>query len=245
MTAGPADRAQRRLGRRRREPAPPLRGAPERRRRRRTRTRTSSRRRACSSPRVLGASFSLGLRGRPVSAGGGRITLRATSVRWWPGGRWTPIGSRLVELGLRKSAVVDKALASAVTSQDTRILASRAAPTSTPSSRDARRRPRPRCAASPARSWPAASPVRVGRSSRSRRRAATTTRPTRRTTASGRRPGSRSTRPQATTSSARTRHGRSRLRDRRAASRRRAATARRPWPRARGTRRSRTSVLRA
>ncbi len=79
-------------------------------------------------PARVGASFSLGLRGRPVSAGGGRITLRATSVRWWPGGRWTPIGSRLVELGLRKGAVVDKALASAVTSQDTRILASRAAP---------------------------------------------------------------------------------------------------------------------
>jgi hypothetical protein len=78
-------------------------------------------------PARLGSSFSLGLRGKPVAAGGGRLTLRATSVRWWPGGRWTPIGSRLVELTMSKGAVVDKALADAIAATSSRSLAGRPA----------------------------------------------------------------------------------------------------------------------
>ncbi len=78
-------------------------------------------------PARIGAKFTLGLRGTPVAAGGGRISLRATSVRWWPGGRWTPIGSRIVELAVKQGAVVDSALAGAIAGATTRTLTSRSA----------------------------------------------------------------------------------------------------------------------
>lgn len=42
-------------------------------------------------PGRLGSSFSLGLRGTPVSLAADRLTLDVSSVRWWPGGRWTPV----------------------------------------------------------------------------------------------------------------------------------------------------------
>ena len=78
-------------------------------------------------PARVGATFSLGLRGTPVEAGAGRVTFRATEVRWWPGGKWTPVGPRLVEVALRKGAVVDKTLAGAVAATATRTLSGRVA----------------------------------------------------------------------------------------------------------------------
>ena len=45
-----------------------------------------------------GAPFSLGFRGTLVGAGAGTLTLEATKVRHYPGGRWLDIDAREVEL---------------------------------------------------------------------------------------------------------------------------------------------------
>jgi hypothetical protein len=79
-------------------------------------------------PARLGARFTVGLRGTPVAAGGGTLTLRVSAVRWWPGGRWTTVGSRVVKLGVAKGARVDAALAPAVERAESRTLASAAPP---------------------------------------------------------------------------------------------------------------------
>ena len=66
-------------------------------------------------PARIGSAFSLGLRGTPVAAGGGTLELAVTSVRWWPGGQWTPVvGTRSVQMALSPTAVVDSVLASAL-----------------------------------------------------------------------------------------------------------------------------------
>jgi hypothetical protein len=78
-------------------------------------------------PARLGTSFSLGLRGTPVAAGGGTLQLAVSSVRWWPGGHWTPVvGTRTVKLALGASAVVDSTLAAALQRPESRTLQSRA-----------------------------------------------------------------------------------------------------------------------
>jgi hypothetical protein len=83
-------------------------------------------------PGRIGSSFSLGVRGVPVTAGAGTITLRASSVRWWPGGRWTPlVKERSVEVAVAKGAEVDKSLVSALESPERRTLQSRQATTFT------------------------------------------------------------------------------------------------------------------
>jgi hypothetical protein len=83
-------------------------------------------------PGRIGSPFSLGVRGVPVAAGGGTITLRASAVRWWPGGRWTSIvQERTVELAVAKGADVDKTLVSALESPERRTLQSRQATTFT------------------------------------------------------------------------------------------------------------------
>jgi hypothetical protein len=73
-------------------------------------------------PGRLGAAFSLGVRGVPVAAGAGELELRATSVRWWPGGRWTPVvGERPVTLGVAKAAAVDTTLLATIQSAVRRL----------------------------------------------------------------------------------------------------------------------------
>jgi hypothetical protein len=82
-------------------------------------------------PARIGESFSLGLRGVPIEAGAGTITIRANAVRWWPGGRWTSlVRERVVELAVAKGAEVDRTLVAALESPERRSLQSRStAPT--------------------------------------------------------------------------------------------------------------------
>jgi hypothetical protein len=83
-------------------------------------------------PGRLGESFSLGVRGVPVAAGAGSITLRASAVRWWPGGRWTPlVRERSIEIAVAKGAEVDRTLLAALESPELRTLQSRAMTTFT------------------------------------------------------------------------------------------------------------------
>lgn len=63
-------------------------------------------------PGRLGTKFTVGLRGVPTAIGGGTLTIAVTSVRWWPGGRWSPI-ARGVTLRLANGAKVDESLAAA------------------------------------------------------------------------------------------------------------------------------------
>jgi hypothetical protein len=81
-------------------------------------------------PGRIGATFSLGVRGVPVAAGAGTLTLRASAVRWWPGGQWTSlVRDRNVELAIGPGAVVDSTLAAALASPERRALQAR--PTAT------------------------------------------------------------------------------------------------------------------
>ena len=82
-------------------------------------------------PGRLGATFTLGLRGTPVTAGAGILTLNVTAVRWWPNGRWTPIEPRAVELAVDPAADVDQGLADALQSPSQRTLTGRATETFT------------------------------------------------------------------------------------------------------------------
>jgi hypothetical protein len=63
----------------------------------------------------LGTPFSLGLRGKLVSAGAGTIELEVERVRHYPGGRWLEIDKRLVVLTLPPEAVITPALARRLT----------------------------------------------------------------------------------------------------------------------------------
>jgi hypothetical protein len=78
-------------------------------------------------PGRIGDSFSLGVRGVPIAAGAGSVTIRANAVRWWPGGRWTSlVKERVVVLAIAKNADVDRTLVSALQSPEQRSLQSRA-----------------------------------------------------------------------------------------------------------------------
>jgi hypothetical protein len=79
-------------------------------------------------PGRIGESFSLGVRGVPIAAGAGTITIRANAVRWWPGGRWTSlVRERVVELTVAQGADVDKTLRAALESPERRSLQSQSA----------------------------------------------------------------------------------------------------------------------
>ena len=52
----------------------------------------------------LSETFSLRIRGVPVAAGAGTLELRATAIRWWPGGRWTSVvGERPVTVTIGRA----------------------------------------------------------------------------------------------------------------------------------------------
>jgi Peptidase family M23 len=83
-------------------------------------------------PGRIGAIFSIGVRGVPIAAGAGSLTLRASAVRWWPGGQWTSlVRDRNVELAVGPGALVDSTLAAALAGPEHRALQSRSTPTFT------------------------------------------------------------------------------------------------------------------
>jgi len=55
-------------------------------------------------------AVTLGLKGTAVAAGGGVVELSVTAVRVWPGGTWTTIPARSVELAVPGDALLDDAL---------------------------------------------------------------------------------------------------------------------------------------
>jgi hypothetical protein len=58
----------------------------------------------------LGSPFSLGLGGKLVAAGAGRVSLEVQRVRHYPGGTWLTIPSRTVELSVPADAVLPAGL---------------------------------------------------------------------------------------------------------------------------------------
>jgi hypothetical protein len=68
-----------------------------------------------------GTPFSLGLRGKLLSAGGGTMTLEVERVRHYPGGRWLEVEPRTVELAVSGEAAAGATIAS-VSAERTRDL---------------------------------------------------------------------------------------------------------------------------
>jgi len=79
------------------------------------------------APARPGRKLVLGLRGTPLSAGGGVLEVSVTSVRVWPGLRWTAVAPRPLELTVPDVAVIDPKLSAQVLSPTRRALASRQA----------------------------------------------------------------------------------------------------------------------
>jgi hypothetical protein len=65
-------------------------------------------------PARLGQKTTVAVRGAVLAAGAGYVDVEATSVRWWPNGRWTKIAPFPVRFSADASAVVDPSLASLV-----------------------------------------------------------------------------------------------------------------------------------
>jgi hypothetical protein len=59
-------------------------------------------------PGRVGTRFALGLRGVLVGVGPGRLTVRASAVRWWPNGRWVTLADRVVTLRLPAGATISR-----------------------------------------------------------------------------------------------------------------------------------------
>jgi len=70
-------------------------------------------------------AVTLGLKGIPVSAGAGLLELSVTAVRVWPGGAWTTIPPRSIELAVPEDAVVDESVAAQIAAPTRRALSSR------------------------------------------------------------------------------------------------------------------------
>jgi hypothetical protein len=58
-------------------------------------------------PGKVGGRYAVGLRGTLVAAGDGGLTLTATAMRWWPGGRWTELDPQTVDVAVPQEASMD------------------------------------------------------------------------------------------------------------------------------------------
>ena len=67
----------------------------------------------------------LGLRGIPLSAGAGVLEMSVTGVRVWPGGAWTSVPARPVELSVPPDALLDRSVAAQIVAPTRRALSSR------------------------------------------------------------------------------------------------------------------------
>ena len=70
-------------------------------------------------------AVTLGLKGMPVSAGAGVIELSVTAVRVWPGGAWTMIPARSLELAVPEDALLDQSVATQIVAPIRRALSIR------------------------------------------------------------------------------------------------------------------------
>ncbi len=70
-------------------------------------------------------SVTLGLKGVPLSAGAGMLELSVTAVRVWPGGAWTTVPARSVELTVPEDALLDRSVAAQIVAPTWRLLSSR------------------------------------------------------------------------------------------------------------------------
>lgn len=61
-----------------------------------------------------GTRFALGLRGRAVAAGAGRLRIEVARVRTWPNGGWVAIGARTVDVEVPLEAAMEKEIVDAV-----------------------------------------------------------------------------------------------------------------------------------
>jgi hypothetical protein len=61
-----------------------------------------------------GTKFALGLRGRALAAGAGRLRVEVTRVRTWPNGGWLEIGARAVDVEVPLEAAMEKRFVDAV-----------------------------------------------------------------------------------------------------------------------------------
>ena len=71
-------------------------------------------------------AVTIGLRGIPLSAGAGMLELSVTGVRVWPGGAWTRVPARSVELVVPPDALLDRSVAAQIVAPTRRALTSRA-----------------------------------------------------------------------------------------------------------------------
>jgi hypothetical protein len=72
-------------------------------------------------------AVTLGLKGVPVSAGAGVLELSVTAVRVWPGGAWTMIPARSLELAVPEDALLDQSVATQIVAPTRRALSIRTA----------------------------------------------------------------------------------------------------------------------
>ena len=65
------------------------------------------------------------MKGTPVSAGAGILEMSVTSVRVWPGGAWTAVPARSVELTVPADALLDQSVAAQIVAPTRRLLSAR------------------------------------------------------------------------------------------------------------------------
>jgi len=76
-------------------------------------------------PAKASKPVTLGLRGIPLSAGAGMLEMSVTGVRVWPGGAWTSVPARSVELAVPPDALLDRSVAAQIVAPTRRALSSR------------------------------------------------------------------------------------------------------------------------